>query len=408
MLNRKACFRILRIVCLFSLTWAGVLTLPSKPAGGAALYQSADSQITLRLKPDKSIDRICNAYGAYVIARIPGTNDFLLGVHPGIDPAICLARIQDDSDVEFSDWNNSFEAPEVRQVSQAFIDSTQLPFIQGTSPNNLYSQPWMNLVSMAEAQQVIRGNGVRVAVIDTGVDYNHPFFAGKLIGPYWDFVDNDGDPMDEPGGVGTGHGTFVASLISLIAPDAMILPIRAFDASGRGTSFHVAWAIRYAVDNGAKVINMSFGLAREDKLIRSALDYAHKKAFMVASAGNSALKLLEYPAKQTDRVFSVAATTNQDTFAPFSNYTDKLDMIAPGDNLYGAYPGGLWAKWSGTSFSAALVSGGAALILSRFPMIKVESELPDRLLKNSDILKDVIVPLKRDGRRVDFYRAVAR
>lgn len=387
---------------LMVLAVACILSVPSSRVSGAYLSSSPNNQITLRLRAGATIDRINTAYGTYIASRIPGTSDYLLGVYPGITAATSLSRMQTDASIEFADWNNNFEVPEVRQVSQAFIDSISTPFIDKQSPSVFYSQKATDIINLPEAHALTRGGGVRVAVIDTGIDLTHPLFAGRLVGPYYDFIEMDGDPYDAQGGAGTGHGTFVAGLIALVAPDAMILPIRAFDKEGRGTSFNIAWAIRYAVDNGAKVINMSFGLATEDKLIRSALDYANGKAFMVASAGNSALRFIEYPAGQIDRVFSVSATTELDRLATFSNYHENIDLAAPGVQLYSAHTNGRWAWWSGTSFSTALVSGGAALVLAIFPSIDIGVDLPTRIQKYSPTIKQLYSKIKRDGKRLDL------
>src|SRR4030095_13991928 len=106
-------------------------------------------------------------------------------------------------------------------------------------------------------------------------------FAGRLAYPMQDFIDNDGLPQDELGGIGTGHGTFVSGLITLTAPQARIMPLRAFGTDRSGTSFDIASAIHFAADNGARVINMSFGFAEEDLVIQEALSYALPSAYMV-------------------------------------------------------------------------------------------------------------------------------
>jgi hypothetical protein len=206
---------------------------------------------------------------------------------------------------------------------------------------------------------------VRVAVIDTGIDFYHPLFAGRIIGPYYDFAANDPYPIDELTGAGGGHGTFVAGLIALAAPDARVMPLRAFSSDGRGTSFNIAKAIRHAANNGAHVINMSFGLLEEDELIEDAVEYARSRnVFMVASAGNANLEQVHYPAEDDDVLAVTATNAWDDLKAPFANYGLAVDVSAPGAGIYSAYPGNRWAWWDGTSFSTALVSGEAALLLA--------------------------------------------
>ena len=144
------------------------------------------------------------------------------------------------------------------------------------------------------------------------------------------------------------------------------MPLKVFDASGRGTSFRIAKAIVYAAANGADVINMSFSLEATSPLVGDAIDYAAQKGLvMVASIGNNNSKVDKtYPASYA-KVTGVAATDLNDHKAAFSNYGPAADVAAPGVALVSAYPGGLYAVWSGTSAAAALVSGEAALILSR-------------------------------------------
>src|SRR5262249_12607184 len=146
------------------------------------------------------------------------------------------------------------------------------PYVGGQSPSPFFSQPQVLNLNLAGAQTYTYGGGVTVAVIDTGIDYNHPLFAGRISSDGFDFVGNDGTSNDEPGGAGYGHGTFISGLIRLVAPNATIMPLRVFDRNGVGTSFHIAQAIRYARDHGAKVINMSFGVQQPDALINAAMN----------------------------------------------------------------------------------------------------------------------------------------
>jgi len=166
-----------------------------------------------------------------------------------------------------------------------------------------------------------------------------------------------------------GHGTLVSGLIHALAPSVFIMPLKAFDANGRATSFRIAKSIIYATDQGAQVINMSFSLETSSDLVDEAIEYAAKrKVVLVASLGNRNVKLekkyMNYPASYP-KVIGVAATDLNDRKANFSNYGHSADVSAPGVGLMSAYPGGLYAIWSGTSGAAALVSGEAASVLSR-------------------------------------------
>jgi subtilisin family serine protease len=382
---------------------------PRSVAGIAAVDDPCPGELNVCVKSGKDINRINARYGTIVKGHIAGTRDYLLGLPPGADEEDCLRRMEKDGDLEFADRNYNFRLPETRQVSQAFIDQVSQAFIDGQSPPRFYGQSSLRKLNLADAHQFSRGTGVRVAVLDTGLDFSHPLFAGRIAGPVYDFVDNDLSPDDEPNGSGFGHGTFVAGLVVLAAPDVTILPLRVFDRDGRGTSYNIARAIRFATDHGARVINMSFGLVKNDKLIQGAMNRAYGRAHFVASAGNEDRDSVQFPAQVTTRTISVTATTENDLKAPFANFNKNVDVSSPGVQLYSAYPGHRWAWWSGTSFSTALVSGEAALLFALKP--RLTNSDAKNIIKDSGVRIDSVnVQAHRNklGRRVDFRAAIGR
>ena len=264
-------------------------------------------------------------------------------------------------------------------------------------------------IRLAEAQRLSTGKGIRVAVLDTGVDRRHPRLAGKLL-PGFDFVDWDPDPSE----VGTvadrsyGHGTHVAGLVTLVAPDARIMPLRVLDEDGAGNAWVLAEAMLYAVDpdgnpntdDGAHVINLSLSSLTKTELFKTvAKVVACKKkglrskdtvaddddddddavifsdkvrcsgfggAVVVAAAGNRGSdRVREYPAAEdSSSLLSVGASDRNGWLASFSNY-GWVKLAAPGSEVTSSIPGGGYGTWSGTSMAAPLVSGAAALLRSR-------------------------------------------
>jgi subtilisin family serine protease len=168
-----------------------------------------------------------------------------------------------------------------------------------------------------------------------------------------------------------GHGTLVAGLVHAVAPRARILPLKAFAADGTGRSSDIAQAIYYAVLSGARVINLSFTFTSISQEVMYATAYAALQGrIVVAAAGNEGLAVKRWPAEHR-WVVGVGATTLADSRAPFSNQGyDTFKIGAPGVNLVSTYPGGHYAAVSGTSFSAPLVSGAAALMGTAAPRLE--------------------------------------
>jgi subtilisin family serine protease len=161
-----------------------------------------------------------------------------------------------------------------------------------------------------------------------------------------------------------GHGTMVAGILAAIAPDAMIMPLQAFDDNGCASIYNISKAINYAVTHGAQVINMSFGVSTDSQTLKDAVKDAVKAGVtVVAAAGNNNTSEPQYPADYHG-VISVAATDLKDVKASFSNYGRTITVSAPGVGIISAYPGGYYAAMSGTSFSAPMVAAEAALCRS--------------------------------------------
>jgi thermitase len=220
------------------------------------------------------------------------------------------------------------------------------------------------------AWDVTRSNSsIKIAIVDTGVQLNHPDLTPKLL-PGYNFVDGNTNPSD-----GNGHGTHVAGIaaaatnnslgIAGTAPLASILPVRALDNAGNGTLTNIANAIVYAADQGAQVINLSLGAPQGAVTLENAINYAwNKGAFIVASAGNDGANIITYPAYY-DNVIAVASTDQNDQKSSFSNYGTWVEVAAPGTNILSTYIGSYYAYLSGTSMACPHVAGLAALLAAQ-------------------------------------------
>lgn len=207
---------------------------------------------------------------------------------------------------------------------------------------------------------------VTIAILDTGVDLAHPDLFVRIL-PGYDFVNNDNDPQDDH-----GHGTHVAAIAAASTNNgegvagvnwgANILPVKVLNSSATGTYANVAAGIVWAVDHGAQVINLSLGGPAPSFVLNDAVNYAYQRGvILVASTGNAGAPSVLYPAAY-DPVIAVGATDSGNNLAGFSNYGAEVDVVAPGANIYSAFPGGGYGYRSGTSMAAPHVSGLAALL----------------------------------------------
>jgi subtilisin family serine protease len=237
-------------------------------------------------------------------------------------------------------------------------------------PNDPYFvDEWgLPAIGLPQAWSVSRGQGVIVAVLDTGVDVTHEDLAGQTV-PGWDFIDGDGLPADT-----NGHGTAVAGIIAAatgngigmasVAPGARIMPVRVLDAIGNGVDPVIAQGITWAVDHGARVINLSLGGEGWTDVLQVAIDDAIARgAVVVAAAGNSgAGSPVEYPAAYGP-VLAVGALGIAGSRASFSSTGDGLDIMAPGESILSTRPG-TYARGTGTSFAVPFASAAVALVIA--------------------------------------------
>ena len=247
-------------------------------------------------------------------------------------------------------------------------------------------------IDAPEAWEIETGNPeVVIAIVDSGVDYNHIDIKDNIWinsgeipdngidddnngykDDYrgWNFVTNDNNPMDDH-----GHGTHCAGIASGVGNNGVgiagvcwntrIMPVKAMSKFGGGIISWISNAIIYAADNGADVISMSFGSEKTVQLLEDTIKYAYSEgAVLVAGAGNENTNKLQYPSSY-EEVIAVAATNDEDLKADFSNYGYWVDIAAPGVNILSTFPNNNYEVHSGTSMACPFVSGLAGLILSK-------------------------------------------
>lgn len=354
-------------------------------------------------KPDK--EAIITRHQARIVGEIPALDVTVLEVKDTVEAIRNLARGK-------IDYIEMDEVATILSNDSLYPNQWALPKIS-----------WDKLDATSSAYNPATPSS-KIAVVDTGVDYNHPDLSGKVdTGEDWDFVNNDSDAMDD-----NLHGTHVAGIAAANTNNTLgvagvsvntntILPVKVLNQSGSGYYSWVAAGIIYAADHGARVINLSLGGNSRSTTLENAVNYAwNKGAVVVAAAGNSNNSSKTYPGAYPNAM-AVWASDQNDNKASFSSYGSWVDIGAPGVNILSTIPlskdtkDGLQDGYylaNGTSMATPGVAGLAGLILSQHPdwsalqvRSKIEStadSVPDRRFRRGYLGKG----------RINVFKAVTQ
>lgn len=356
----------------------------------------ATGQIIVKFRPgisDAQITADLRKYNASIKGHIPGISSVVISVVPGQEDAV-RQQLRTDPLVKYSEpdyiqhvlmvpndplFNNQWGLANTGQTVQGN---------KGIINDDIHVEPAWN---------VSQGAGVKVAIIDTGIDLNHPDLASKVVAQKIIVTSSINDMF--------GHGTHVAGIIAAntnngqgiagVCPQCQLIIIKAMDDNGLGLTSDLATAVIWAADNGAKVINMSEGGGQFSQAQADAVNYAWSKgAVVVGAAGNTNTNQPFYPAANQN-VVSVAATDNSDKKAFFSNYGTWVNVAAPGESIFSTLPTHPFAMQSketlqlnydflsGTSMAAPIVSGAIALLWAS-PFGTSNTSVVQRLLVTVD------------------------
>jgi thermitase len=233
------------------------------------------------------------------------------------------------------------------------------------------------------------GTGATIAIVDTGVDIQHPDLSGKIVAGY-DYVNNDNNADDDQ-----GHGTHCAGIATAstnngingagVSWGARIMPVKVLSSTGSGTTANIIKGVDFARLNGAHVISMSLGGGSYTQAFQDAINNAWNAGIVVvAAAGNNGNTVVQYPANYAN-VISVASTTSTDAKSSFSTYGTWVDVAAPGSSIYSTANGGGMTTMSGTSMATPVVAGLAGLLRTKNTAASAAA-IRDRIFNTSDAI----------------------
>jgi subtilisin family serine protease len=374
----------------------------------------AGDELLLKLRSSQALGALLQRHALTLVDRFGARPIYRVKTIGGAAAGPVITALLADPEVLLAEPNTLNAPPEAGKNNVWAIGSAQA-----------YAGQWAGTaLRLPQAHRLSTGQGVRVALLDTGVDRSHPALAGRLL-PGFDFVDFDTDPSETGSTLdaGFGHGTHVAGLVAMVAPGARLMPLRVLDAKGVGNAWVLGEAMLHAVDpdgnpatdDGADVINLSLGGVERTGLLKLVSQLAtcsppdpaiaaedqsdpgynddktrcarHGGAVVVAAAGNAGSGSQRfYPAAESAYgLLSVAASNAAGRLAPFSNYGNWIDIAAPGAALTSTVPGG-YGTWSGTSMAAPLVAGSAALLRALAPAMAAR-DVQRCLERNASALK---------------------
>jgi subtilisin family serine protease len=393
-----------------------------------ALYcLGAFAQNQYLVKVSGDVNGIANRYGLTIVKSLTGSaSGYHVLSSNAAKPQTVLHNLSTDPAVLSAEPDKPVQLPGIKAAAMVYpastpatglrISSTPIRYYSSYAASGYVNQPATGVIDLDKAQNLATGRGAVVATIDTGADFSHTVLQNSLVSGY-DFVNNvpggqevadvnqettpildqettpildqETTPILDGGSAiilqqettpildqettpildgkkypAFGHGTMVAGLIHLVAPEASIMPLRAFGADGSATVSQIVDAISFAVAHHVDVINMSFSQKVNSPALAAALTAATNAGIVcVAAAGNDGEAIQVWPASYSN-VIGVAGTNDSLTRSTWSNFGSPLvTLAAPDEGLITTYPMQHYAQVSGTSFSAPQVAGAAALLV---------------------------------------------
>jgi subtilisin family serine protease len=446
------CFALIFAMFTVYVTPAGAITPPVPQKTNAQLLGGllggllpTTNYIVRDTRGLLGLNLTCILFGCKVVEGIGDPNGqlYLVSVASLLSPVMMITNLLDGagiSNVEQDQPVKTLGNATIGTIPAYLYDQTPVSFYGATVWEGYVEQTPNEIINTENTQATlgVSGAGVTVALIDTGVDVNNAILKPHLVYGY-DFTRNKSggselaDVTQATAAVlegayvakvnqataavleqataavleGTqysafGHGTMTAGIVHLVAPQANLMPLKAFTASGAGKESDVLRAIYYAVNHGAKVISMSFEFTSSSQELATAINYATSRGVIcVASAGNDSQIATVYPASLPN-VIDVASTSANNTPSTFSNYgAPPVWLSAPGEAVMSIYPYNTYAVGWGTSFSAPFVSGTVALMAGTNGLLLNEQEAAE------DLSHATPTPYSQFGHGVlDTYQAV--
>lgn len=375
------------------------ITVPDPVSGQPAIA----NEVLIVVVPGTSetrIAQIASSVGGVIVGSMSGLNIYQIRLASPVTSTAQLSQVM--ANLKALSGVISVEANVIGKVSAVTPSDSQFS-----------AQDGVKRIRADEAWTITRGT-TTIAIVDSGADLDHPDLSAKIIKGR-DFVDGDSTPEDQH-----GHGTHVAGIASAstnngvgiagVSWNSKLLVVRAIAANGSITAANAVSGITYAADQGARIINASFEFGGGSSLLCSAVSYAISKgSLFIAAAGNQGTSAERYPAACAGAI-AVGNTTLSDARNASSSFGSWVDLAAPGTNILSTVPiGGTctfcnssgYAPLTGTSMSAPMVSGAAAVLLSREPNL-TNAEVETRLKRTA-----VKLPSQGLGAgRIDLFEAV--